>query len=67
MLATFRRGTDETAWHFCENCSGWPDRPRPFDERGGPPGSDAEYCDECLQLREDGNCRLRPHASGFSR
>jgi len=66
MLATFRRRDEDEVWHFCENCSDWPDLPAPFDEHGGPPGAEAAYCDECMGLREGENCRIRPHAAGFS-
>ena len=62
----FRRKSDAAHWHFCENCSGWPDAPEPFEERGGPLEAGSEVCPECLELRGTGNCRLRAAASGFS-
>lgn len=62
----FRRRPDGSGWHFCENCSTWPDTPEKFEESTDGPGPDAGYCAECLELRKTGNCRLRIGGAGFS-
>jgi len=66
MSIGFRCRSGEAAWHFCENCSAWPNAPEAFEERGGPLAAGSEICQECLGLRSSGNCRLRAAASGFS-
>ena len=63
----FRSRPDEAAWHFCENCLGWPDAPHPFEEWSGPLPAGSEICVKCLELRKVGNCRLRTSESGFIR
>ncbi len=63
----FRSRPDEAAWHFCENCLGWPDAPHPFEEWSGPLPAGSEICVKCLELRKVGNCRLRAAESGFLR
>ena len=63
----FRSRPDRALWHFCENCSDWPDAPEAFDEWSGPLPAGSEICPACLQLRSAGNCRLRAATSGFSR
>jgi hypothetical protein len=62
----FRCRPDDKIWHFCENCTSWPDAPEPFEEWGGPLPQGSSICEQCLELRKGGNCRLRA-ASGFSR
>ena len=63
----FRCRTDEAVWHFCENCQRWPDAPEPFEQWSGPLPAGSELCPECLELRKQGNCRLRAGTDGFSR
>jgi len=67
MAIGFRSRPDEASWHFCENCTDWPDAPEPFEEWSGPLPAGSEICAACLDLRKTGNCRLRPGSSGFSR
>jgi GT2 family glycosyltransferase len=49
--ARYRRERGAQAWHFCQNCSGWPTEA--YDET---PTLDGPECDECAALRAARGC-----------
>ncbi|MFC2070352.1 hypothetical protein ACFLTB_04180 [Chloroflexota bacterium] len=53
-MNTYRRKRESNdPWHFCGNCSEFPESG--YDERLELPES-GEPCKECTQLREKGDC-----------
>ncbi len=47
-----RKGVYYT-WHFCSNCSNWPESD--YDSRKSKPRT-GEFCNECLAKRRNNNC-----------
>ena len=53
-MPTYRRKKGSDTWHWCRNCSNWPDSDN--DERYSKPTS-GELCNQCIAKDKDGNCR----------
>jgi hypothetical protein len=54
MASTYRKASACQTWHFCSNCSHWPEDD--FEQLTVPPEI-AQLCNECKTLREVGNCQ----------
>jgi hypothetical protein len=55
MANTYRKASDCQTWHFCSNCSHWPEEH--YEEQVVVPGT-GQLCNECKVLRDvDLNCR----------
>ncbi len=52
-MTAYRKIRAADTWHWCENCSSWPDRD--FIERKGPPGI-GQLCGECKALDKSNIC-----------
>jgi len=54
MVSTvYRRKQESEIWHFCSNCSQWPEDH--YLEQRQAPGT-GEMCNECTVKRREGNC-----------
>jgi hypothetical protein len=49
----YRKASDCQTWHFCTNCSHWPEAD--YEELAAAPES-GELCNQCKTLREERNC-----------
>lgn len=49
-----RKGVAYDSWHFCTNCSKWPESD--YDERNTKP-TDGELCNECKSKEASKNCK----------
>ena len=56
----FRSTGKSDNWHFCRNCSRWPERD--FDVLAILP-PDLPLCEECIALRDRDECRQSGHGS----
>ena len=57
-IPRYRRAIGEEAWHFCQNCSRWPEAAFEESAPSGRPQAppDGVECDECKSLREGRGC-----------
>lgn len=53
-VSTYRKASACQTWHFCSNCSHWPEGN--FEQLVIPPET-GEVCNECKTLREERNCQ----------
>jgi len=53
----YRRRVDDTVWHFCQNCSCWPDE-RCQEETVEPPRE--SLCAECTAKTKELACEVVP-------
>lgn len=49
----FRRKKGSKIWHFCTNCSNWPEEK--FDSQYDQP-TDGEFCSECISKKQKSRC-----------
>ena len=54
MANHYRRRKGNDTWHFCSNCSNWPQLN--YDTATEKPKS-GEFCNECKAKRDAGNCQ----------
>jgi hypothetical protein len=55
MANTYRKASGCQTWHFCSNCSHWPEEH--YEEQVVVPGT-GQLCNECKVLRDvDLSCR----------
>jgi hypothetical protein len=53
MASQYRKKRRSDTWHFCSNCSNWPQSPYNVWMGSGTP---SELCEECRSKRRNGNC-----------
>jgi len=59
-MTIYRKKDDKDRWHFCTNCTNWPQDD--YDQKELPAGqrpSDGELCDQCLGKEKNGTCTKR--------
>jgi hypothetical protein len=54
LACTYRKASACQTWHFCSNCSHWPDDD--FEQVIMLP-ENSQLCNECKTLREERNCQ----------
>lgn len=59
-VEVFKGNMPENVWHFCHNCSKWPEAGVSAYPGTLPPG--ARICSECIALEQGGECQ-RPSSS----
>jgi hypothetical protein len=53
-VTTYRKASDGQTWHFCSNCSYWPEAD--YEEQAIAPGT-GEFCNQCKALLQEQRCR----------
>jgi hypothetical protein len=53
LVNSYRKASDCQTWHFCSNCSHWPEDD--YEQQTVTP-EDGELCNECKALRQEQNC-----------
>jgi hypothetical protein len=56
MPSQYRQRNDSDTWHFCSNCSSYPNADYEVHQEGGTPTS-GELCNECQSKRSEDNCQ----------
>jgi hypothetical protein len=54
LASSYRKVSACQTWHFCSNCSHWPEDD--YVEQNMAP-ENGELCNECKALRQEQNCR----------
>lgn len=54
MASTWRKRRGSDTWHFCSNCSNWPQSD--YEVSYTKPNS-GELCNECKAKQDAGNCK----------
>jgi len=55
MSIAFRQRQDSDTWHFCKNCSSWPETK--YVEMWKLP-TNSEVCEHCKEMQRRGICRM---------